>query len=956
MAYRATATMPKGTLPPFVMRLDGGSFPVADLVFESSTRSDSELQDLVFYRVRPLLATMEGVSAPPPIGGAPRMVTVSLDPERLRRYATSPDEVVSALGSMNLTLPKGTAWIDDRQRLVESNFTTTRPEDLDDVPLRTGDGATVYLRDVGQARMAGDVRTNSVLVNGRHAVHLPITKRAGASTLGVVEAVRSRFSELRAALPADVDVRLEFAQSGAILSALRGLVAEAAFGALLTGLAVVFFLRDLRSAVVVVVSIPTSLLAAVVALGLAGQTMNTMTLGGLVLAVGVLVDEAAVAIENVSVHLAAGKRPATAVRDAMAEVQVPRLVATLCICAVFIPAFYMVGTPRALFASLALSVGFAMVSSFIVSSTLVPALCVWLLPRGVRGHGEGGFGAVRRVQARVGGWLERCRGPLVVAYLAIAAAVLLAWAPRLAKELFPRPDSDVMQVRIRAPQGTPLEATEALVRQIAGEVSAELGPEAVDLSLADVGSPPPLYPSDAVYVFNSGPDRAVVKFALAKPHARPIADLEEKVRQRLVRRFPGVGFSFERADALSLILGMGSTTPIDVVVVGQKLKETRQYAEAIRAKLAQIPELRDVAIPAPLDAPAVKIDIDRERAAQLGVTAGQVGRALATTNWSSQMVSPLFWVDAAGNSYFVAVRAADESVATLEDLENLPVMPAGGPRAERPLLRDVAAVGVTKTQGEYDHWDSRRCLRITANTVSKDLAGLAVAVRAAIASAGAPPSPDVRVLVRGEIAQMEETLAAMQQGLALAIVVVLLLLSATFQSLRSALAILTVIPAVLTGVVLSLVVTRTSLNVESSIGAVLSVGVAMANSVLLVQFFHDRRRSGAGVVAAAREAASGRLRAISMTTVCMVAGMIPVALGLGDAGAQDAALGRAVVGGLVASTLATIFVLPNVLTLLHRGTRERSVSLDPDDPASPYYVERGRGLAIDDVYGGGTHV
>jgi multidrug efflux pump subunit AcrB len=868
------------------------------------------------------------------------MVMVSIDPKRLERYGMSPDEVVAAMGGTNLTLPKGSLVIQDRQLLVESNFATSRPEDLDNVPLRVGKGPTVYLRDIGRAELTGDIVTNTVLVDGRRAVHMPITKRAGASTLGVIGAVRAMLPEIRAALPADISIRLVFDQSGYVLNAIHGLFFEAVLGAILTGLAVVVFLHDWRSAVVVILSIPISILTALVVLGLAGQSINVMTLGGLVLAVGVLVDEATVAIENVNIHLAKGKPKAVAVRDAMGEVRIPRLAAMLCICAVFTPAFYMVGTPRALFASLALAVGLAMVASFLVSSTLVPVLSVWILRVPAATRRDGALAALRSAHARIGGWLLARRYPILLAYLAISAGVLFVGGRRLPREFFPRPDSDYLQLRVRAPQGTDLDGTEKLVRQVIDEISAEVGPRGVTLSLADIGSPPPLYPSDAVYVFNTGPDVAVVLVALAKERARSISAVEEALRRRFSGRFPLVGFSFERADVLSQVLSVGTAAPVDIVVIGQKLKETRQYAERIRDQLAAIPELRDLAIPAPLDSPALKIDLDRERAAQLGVTAGQVGRALAAADWSSQMVNPLFWVDSKGSSYFVAVRAAEGAMHSIEDVRDLPVMPAEPFGSERPLLRDVATIESTRTQAEYAHWDSRRCLRISANSATKDLAGLATAVRAAVSRAGNPPSPDVRVMVRGEIQQMEETLAALQQGFALAVIVVLLLLAATFQSIRSAIAIIFVVPAVLTGVVVVLLATRTSLNVQSAIGAIMAVGVAMANSVLLVQFFHDRRRAGVPVAIAAPEAAAGRLRAILMTSLCMLAGMTPMALGLGEAGEQNASLGRAVVGGLVASTLATLFVLPAILTVLHGRAAYRSASLDPGDPTSEYYAGR----------------
>lgn len=940
MAYRATATMPKGTPPPFIMRLDGGSYPIAELVFESGTRSDSELQDLVFSRVRPLLATMPGVSAPPPIGGAPRMVMVSLDPKRLQRYGLSPDDVVSAVSSTNLTLPQGSVWLDERQLLVESNFTTDRPQDLDNVPLRVGDGATVYLRDVGNAELAGDVLTNTALVNGRRAVHMPITKRSGASTLDVIEALRAKLPELRASLPADVKMRLAFDQSSYVSNAIHSLFSEALLGALLTGLAVLLFLHDWRSALVVIVSIPTSILTAIVVLALVGETINVMTLGGLVLAVGILVDEATVAIENVNIHLTRGKRAAVAVRDAMREVQVPRLVAMLCICAVFMPAFYMVGTPRALFASLSLAVGLAMASSFLISSTLVPVLSVWFVRAPPPADDRGALAALRRAHGRIVGRLLSFRYLAVGGYLAMATCVLLG--VKLPRQLFPRPDTDYLQLRVRAPLGMEIEDTERLVREVIDEVSTQIGPRAVELSLADIGSPPPLYPSDAVYAFNTGPDRAVLLLALDKKRTQSVADVEEALRPKLANRFPQASFSFDRADVLSQVLSVGGGAPVDVLVVGQKIKETRQYAETIRNELARIPDLRDLGIASPLDTPAVKITVDRERAGQLDVTAQDVGRALAAADWSSQMVSPLFWVDARGSSYFVSVRAAQDAMTSIEDVRNLPVMQGVRSSMERPLLRDVATVELGKTPGEYEHLDSRRCLRITANSATADLAGLAAAVKSAISRAGSPPSADVRVLVRGEIQQMEETLGALQQGFVLAVVVVLLLLAATFQSVRSALAVVLVVPAVFAGVVLVLAATRTSFNVHSGIGAIMAVGVSVANSVLVVQFFHDRHRLGVPAPVAAAEAAGGRLRAILMTSLCMLAGMVPLAFGFGGAGEQNASLGRAVIGGLVASTFATLLVLPALLSILHGRRRHRSPSLDPGDPASEHYADHSR--------------
>jgi multidrug efflux pump subunit AcrB len=937
MAYRAAAFMPPGTLPPFIMRLDQGSFPAAQLVFESKTRSDTEINDLALFKVRPMLATLPGVSAPPPFGGKTRMIMVSLNPDRLRAYGMSPEEVAVAVANINVTLPEGAVRLNGTQYVTQTNNMVPGPAQLNDAPLRVGHGATVYLRDVGLAEDAGDVHVSSALVNGRRAVYMPITKRAGASTLSVVDSVYAKLPEMRNAIPADIAVRLEFDQSIYVRNAIKGLALEGLFGALLTGIVVALFMRDLRSALIVVISIPTSIFMALIALALAKQTINIMTLGGLALAVGILVDEASVAIENIHTHLAKGKSAPVAVRDAMHEVQTPRLVAMLCICAVFIPSFYMAGVGRALFGALALAVGLAMVASYLMTSTLVPILAAWLLRGRVDHSKETGWGllaAFARMQERVTARLIGRPKLAVFGCLGAFIVVIAVVGGALPRELFPLVNADKFQLRIRGPAGLQLERTENLCREVLSTIAEEVGQDNIDITIANIGPVPGSIPVSAQYVWNSGPQEMLLLVSLKPGRIKSLPRLEDALRARFAARFPAVGFSFEPADVISQVLSGGMPNSVEVLVSGNSLDQIRSYAESIRTELGKEPGLRDLSIPLPLDYPTIRIDIDRERAAQLGAQADRVGRSLVEATWSSQFTQLNLWVDQAGLGYFVAVRLPENSFNSLEDLKNLAVLSS---EQQPALLRDLASVSETTSPGEYDHWNSIRTIPITANNAGRDLAGLGEAVDRAIGRAGLPPSSDIKVNVLGMVRQMRETLDGLRQGFLLAVVVVILLLSATFQSFRAALAVLLALPGTAAGVILGLAVTGTTLNIQSFIGAIMSIGVAVANAVLVVKFFEDRRQEGMTIADAARAAASGRMRAVLMTSVSMVAGMLPMAFGLGEAGEQNAPLAIAVIGGLSVSTLVTLTLLPAILVFVHGARAFQHVSLDPADPLSSHY-------------------
>lgn len=933
MTFRATSFMPAGTLPAFILRYDAGSIPVGQLVFSSETRSPSEVQDLALYRVRPLLATLPGVSAPPPFGGKVRTIVVDLAPERMRSYRISPSEVASALAKANATLPAGNVRIGDYTTIAATNAMVKRPDELARIPLRLGAGPAVYIGDVARVHDGADIVYQTALVNGRRTVYMPVTKRADASTLDVVSVVKQALPRMRAMVPPDVHVDIEFDQSVYVSRAIRDLLFEGALGAMLTGLMVLLFLRDWRSGLIVILTIPFSILLAVVALRLLGESVNIMTLGGLALAVGILVDEATVAIENIHTHLDRGKRAARAVVDAMAEVIEPRFLAMLCIIAVFIPSFFMVGIGRALFPPLALAVGFSMIASYLLTATLLPLLSVWMLERQKSAQHPDEPSYMSRWRERYHSMLGRsvaAPGTTAAIYLLVCVVVLVL-SRLLPTELFPSADTGQFQVRIRAAAGTRLERTEQIAREVDALIRHDAGEDAVAITLTTVGNAPWQYPVNMIFLWNSGPQDAVLLVALKQRARVDVPALEERLRRELAGRFPGVRFSFEAGDIVSQILNFGSETPVKVSVSGNNLKQTREFTRKLTDKLQQVPSLRDVQIAQALDYPTLDIDIDRVRAGQLGVTVDQVTASIVGATVSSALITPNFWIDPNnGVPYRVEVVVPENQLTSAAEMRHLPVMNDG---RQRPLLEDVASVASGKTLGEIDHLNNQRSLDVVANIAGPDYGGAAREVEEAVASMGTPPR-GTTVAVRGQLEQMLLTLASLREGALLAVAVILLLLAANFESWRDALTAVAAIPGVLAGVVVVLLITRSSLNVQSFIGAIMAIGISVANSVLLVTFARARRLDGEDPAQAAISAARTRLRPIMMTTLAMIAGMIPMAAGIGAAGAQAAPLGRAVIGGLAASTVATLLVLPAIFAVLARSGELRSDSLDPDDPES----------------------
>jgi len=931
---RSRSFMPPGTVPPFIMRFDAGGVPVGYLVFSSETRSVDEIADLALFRVRPMFSRLEGVSAPPPFGGSARSLVVRVDPDRLRAYGMSPDDVVQAISKTNTISPSGSVRIGDKNYLAPVNSTVKQADEHNDVPIRSGPGPVVYLRDVGFAEDAADILTSYALVDGARAVYIAATKRADASTLEVVQRVKDSLPIFRAAIPEDIEVTFEFDQSFYVLNAIKALTIEGILGALLTGLIILLTLGSFRSALVVVMTIPLALLSATVALWGAGQSINLMTLGGLTLAIGILVDESIIAIENIHTHLGQGKPVAKAVLEASREVVIPRLLAMLCVVAVFAPSFFMTGVARALFVPLALAVAFAMIASYFLASTFVPIMETWLNRKAKRLSGAESrtwFSSVQDAFGGVSKGIVALRWPVFGVYLLATGAALYFVGGRLGTDIFPRIDTNSLQMRVRAPSGTRVERTERIAQQVLDAVGEIVGPENVEKSIAFVGVQPSSFPVNLIFLWTGGPHEAVMRIALNPDSGIPTAQVEEELRKRIPDLAPGTQIAFEAPDLVSQVMSFGAPTPIEIAVAGPSLADSEAHARKVVAELGKLDYLRDVQIGELLEYPSVEINVDRDRAAQLDVTVEDVGKALAPATWSSRFTTPVYWADPkSGIAYQVQVEIPQSMMQSLDDVAQVPVK-TGVPVPT--LVGDVADVTFGEAVGEYHRYNMQRMVTVTANVVSEDLGTAANDVRRALSALPEPPR-GVTVNVRGQVSPMELMTDSLELGLMLAIIAVYLLLAAYFQSLRVAFVVIMAIPAVLAGVSMALMLTGVTLNIQSFMGAIMAIGVSVADSILLCTFAEKYRRAGMTSVEAAVEGARSRMRPILMTSVVMVAGMMPLALGA----PQTAPLGIAVIGGLVASTLTALIVIPSVFAIVQRKAATGSSSIDPEDPDSPYYT------------------
>jgi multidrug efflux pump subunit AcrB len=926
---RARAFMPPGAVPPFVTRFDAGSVAVGQLVFSSATHTQGELQDFALNRVRPLFATLPGVSAPPPFGGNQRTIVVTLSPDKLRQYRISPDEAIAAVSKATLVMPSGNMWTGKLERIARTNAALGADlSQLMSTPIRPTAGTSVYLRDIGTIENGTDIVTAYAHVNGKRTVYIPVTKRADASTLGVIGAVKAALPDFRKAVPEDVDIRLEFDQSPVVTKSIRALVTEGLLGATLTGLMVLIFLRDWRSALIVVMNIPFALLSAVILLWATGQSINIMTLGGLALAVGVLVDEATVEIENIHTQMLPGVSRARAVVEACSRTAMARLLSMFCVLAVFVPSFFMVGAGRQLFVPLALAVAFSMIASYLLSSSLVPVFSTWLMKE--RHRDEGSW--LRSAYERYLGATLRFRWPLVAIYLAAAIGLVWVLLPRIGTELFPESKSPLIRIRLRAPTGTRVEETERTVLRGLDVIQRAAGAGNVEITSDFVGVVPSSYPVDLIHLFTSGPQEAIIQVEL-KNDAPAGEALREKLRASFAKELPGVQVSFEAADIVTQVMSFGSPTPIEVAVQGASLADDYAFAQKVSDRMTKLDFLRGVQFAQAADFPTLDIDIDRERAGQFGLTMADVVRSVVPATSSSRFTQPNYWRDPnSGNAFQIQVELPQNRMQSVEDVGNVPVMQGWG----ETRLTDIATLKTGTMPGLIERFNGQHIVSLTANLHGITLGEAAVKLNQAVASAGAPPR-GVSIKMRGEIPPLEQTLSGLRTGLLLAILVILLLLTANFQSFKLALAIVLTIPAVLAGVLLMLWITATTLNVQSFMGAIMAIGIAVANSILLVTFAERARHEGRDHLAAAREGASSRLRAILMTAGAMIFGMLPMAIGASEGGSESAPLGRAVIGGLIVSTFTTLTVLPSIYAILQRKASVHSPSLNPMDPGSRYH-------------------
>ena len=928
---RARAFMPPGTVPPFVTRFDAGSVAVGLLTFNSATRSQGELQDIAINRVRPLFATLPGVSAPPPFGGNQRTIVITLNPDKLRQYQISPEEAIAAVSKATLVMPSGNMWTGDVERIARTNAALgANLQELMNAPLKPVAGTAVYLRDIGTIENGTDIVSAYAHVNGKRTVYIPVTKRADASTLDVINAVKAAIPSFQKVVPDDVNVRLEFDQSPIVIDSIHGLLWEGLFGAALTGLMVLIFLRDWRSALIVVTNIPFALLAALVMLWAAGQSVNIMTLGGLALAVGVLVDEATVEIENIHSRMLPGVSRARAVLEACSRTALARLLSMFCVLAVLVPAFFMVGAARQLFVPLSLAVAFSMVSSYFLSSSLVPVLSIWLMKETHRGEErEGVFGRFRSAYDKYLAATLRIRVPLAVLFLGVSIALVWAFLPRIGREIFPDTSARFMRIRMRAPTGTRIEVTERLLLKALAVLNREIGPNNVQITSDFLGLIPSSYPVDLIHLFTSGPHEAIIQVAL-KPEAPAGEALRERLRASLAKELPQCQFAFEAGDIVSQVMSFGSPTPIEVAVQGVSLRDDYAQAAKVKTSLVKLTFLRDLSLEQAADFPTLDINIDRDRAGQLGLTMADVASSVVPATSSSRFIQPNYWRDPnSGNAFQIQVELPQNRMQSVESVGDIPL-------GQNTRLRDISSMKLGTMPGLIERYNGQHVVSITANLHGITLGEAAPKIERAMQSAG-EPAKGVSVKLRGEIPPLEQTLAGLRVGLLSGVLVIFLLLAANFQSVRLALAIILTIPPVLLGVLLMLWVTGTTLNVQSFMGAIMSMGIAVANSILLVTFAERARKEGLTSIEAAKDAAAGRMRAILMTAAAMIFGMLPLAIGFGEGGAQSASLGRAVVGGLLLSTFTTLTVLPGIYAIFQHHAGRTSPSLNPLDPESRYY-------------------
>jgi CzcA family heavy metal efflux pump len=934
---------PPGTTPPFILAYNASSVPILQLALSSDTLSEAQLFDLGNSIIRTALATVPGASMPYPYGGLQRQVQVDLNPDALRAQGLSGNDITNAIGTQNSILPAGTQKIGDREYFVSVNSNPRTVAELNDMPVTTRNGTVIYVRDVANVRDGYPPQTNMVRRDGRRGVLMSVLKTGSASTLDIIKEIKARIPAVLTQLPPGFNIDLVGDQSIFVRGAISGVVREAVIAAALTGLMILLFLGSVRSTLIIAISIPLSILASIVCLSALGETINIMTLGGLALAVGILVDDATVTIENINYHLEEGKDVEDAILTGAHEIATPALVSTLAICIVFVPMFMLGGVARYLFVPLAEAVVFAMLASYLLSRTLVPTLAKYWLQRHDPNKHETATGFFQRLQHGFERWftrfragyhslLERALGagmrfaaPFLgaMALTAVLAFPFGRFMPGLGQDFFPAVDAGQIKLHVRAFTGarideaaTLCDGVEATIRQVipANEIATivdNIGVPYSGINLA-YSSSAPVGSGDADILVN-----------LKEGH-HPTADYVRKLRPRLNQLYPSATFAFLPADIVSQILNFGLPAPLDVQVSGFNVDANRTYANDLLARMHKIPGIADLRIQQAFDYPTLNVDVDRSKAALLGLTETDVANDLLTSLSGSGQTLLSYWIDPKnGTQYPVVAQTPQFRLSSLTDLTTTPVT---GPAARTTqLLANLASFRRTMTPAVVSHYDATPVIDIFGSADGADLGYISAQINKVVADTKHSLARGSKVTVRGQIKTMNDSFVGLLVGLAGAIILVYLLIVVNFQSWMDPFIIITALPAALAGIVWMLFMTHTPVSVPALTGAIMCMGVATANSVLVISFARDRMTAGDDATHAALQAGTQRFRPVLMTALAMIIGMVPMALGLGDGGEQNAPLGRAVIGGLIFATVATLFFVPTVFSMIHSRRSESNV-------------------------------
>ncbi len=930
--------LPPGTLPPLIINYSASSVPILQLGLSGKGLSEQELNDIGQNFMRPQLVTVPGAVVPWPFGGKQRQVMVDLNPGLLQSKGLSPQDVLTSFGNENLVLPSGTAKIDEFEYDVRVNSSPRTVAELNNLPIKQDGASTIYLRDVANVRDGFAPQTNIVREDGRRGVLISILKAGNASTIDVVKGIRQLLPRVAQTLPPQLKIQPLADQSVFVSAAVSGVIREALIAACLTALMILLFLGSWRSTLIIAVSIPLSILTSVIALSLLGETINIMTLGGLALAVGILVDDATVTIENIERYMEEGRPQREAILEGAAQIAVPALVSTLCICIVFLPMFFLAGVSKFLFVPLAEAVVFAMLASYVLSRTLVPTLAMYLLRAKEPNSGpsrnslvrfqlafERGFEHLRILYQGLLGSLVRRRKVFIPSFLGacLAAFLLVPW---LGQNFFPASDNGQFILHLRAKSGTRIEETARLCDLVESSIRRQVPPQEMDNILDNIGLP---Y-STINYMHSTsgliGAGDADIMVSLKEKH-HPTADYVRELRKTLPREFPGVTFYFLPADMVTQVLNFGLPAPIDIQIDGANIDGDRQVADQMLYDLRQTPGIADARIQQAFDYPELEVAVDRTKASQGDYTERDVANSMLNSLSGSFQITPMFFLNwKNGVSYNLVTQTPQYDVQSLRDLQDTPINSAATNRPE--ILADVASIHRADEMEVVNHYNIRRVVDIYASVQDRDLGAVGRDVTR-IVDAHRPLLPRGSfVTVRGQLTTMRSSYLGLLGGLVFSVLLVYLLIVVNFQSWLEPFIIITALPAALAGIILFLFVTGTTLSVPALMGAIMCMGVATANSILVVAFANDRLTEHGDPLQAAIEAGFTRFRPVLMTALAMIIGMIPMALGLGDGGEQNAPLGRAVIGGLLCATVATLVFVPSVFALVH-GSAQADSSREP---------------------------